>query len=41
MFEALVQAAGILKLEFSDLEGIGKETLVNCENALCGTAQFA
>ena len=34
MFEALLQAAEILKLEFSDLEGSGTETLVKCENAL-------
>jgi hypothetical protein len=34
MFEALQQVTEILKLEFSDLEGSSRETLVKCENAL-------
>jgi hypothetical protein len=34
MVEALQQATEILKLEFSDLEGSGRETLAKCERVL-------
>lgn len=34
MVEALQQATEILKLEFSDSEGSGRETLVKCEQVL-------
>jgi hypothetical protein len=34
MVEALQQATEILKLEFSDLEGSGRETLLKCEQVL-------
>lgn len=37
MFEVLLQSTKILKLEFTGLEGGGRETLVKCENALCKT----
>ena len=34
LIEALQQATEILKMEFSDTEGSGRETLVKCEKAL-------
>jgi hypothetical protein len=34
LLEALQQATEILKMEFSDTEGSGRETLVKCEKAL-------
>lgn len=34
MVEALQQSAEILKMEFEDTEGIGRDTLVKCEKVL-------